>query len=141
MNARILGAGALALALAASTGFPDSPTAAPDLEARVEALEKEVQAARADLADASKQLAEEKKRTEEIVAYLAKQAEGAKAMAQCLDASEKAGFTYGINPDSRVQLLAGWKAQLEAVQTDVPAAKKADKAEDAKRSRYWSTKQ
>ena len=140
MNARIFGAGALALALAATTGFPDSPQASSDLEARVEALEKELETTRGELADAKKELEEQKKKMEEVLGYLGKQAESAKSMAKCLDACEKAGFTYGINPDSRVQMLEGWRAQLSAVQKDVPAAKKPEEKQTP-RNRYWSSKE
>lgn len=59
-------------------------------------------------------------RTEAVEAYLANQAKAAEKLNQALDASEKAGFTFGINPESREILLAAWRAQSQAVSADVP---------------------
>ena len=55
-------------------------------------------------------------------------------MQATLDDSEKNGFTYGINPDSRHILLKGWRDQLAAMQKDVPkaAAKPGGPTGDAK---------
>jgi TolA-binding protein len=51
-----------------------------------------------------------------IKQHLEAQAQAATAMQATLDASEEAGFTYGINPESRHLLLAGWRAKLSAEQ-------------------------
>jgi len=60
-----------------------------------------------------------------VLKYLDAQSKAARGMARTLDESEKAGFTYGMNPESRHVLLKGWRAQLSALQKDVPGAKAA----------------
>lgn len=55
--------------------------------------------------------------------YLEAQSKAAQAMQETLNASEKEGFTFGINPRSRETLLAGWREQLANLQKDLPAAK------------------
>lgn len=85
------------------------------LEADLAAMRARVDAAVADAADA-------RARCATVAKYLDRQAKVAAEMARTLDESETAGFTYGINPDSRHILLAGWRKQLAAAQKDVPAA-------------------
>jgi hypothetical protein len=58
----------------------------------------------------------------EIVAYLQSQAKGAAHLQKMLAESEDKGFTYGINPDSRVAMLEGFNHFVNALQTDVPGA-------------------
>ena len=60
-----------------------------------------------------------------MLKYLDAQAKSAAAMEKVLDDAEKAGFTYGINPDSRHLLLRGWRDQLSAMQKDLPGAQSA----------------
>ncbi len=59
---------------------------------------------------------------EQVLAYLRQQSEAAKLMSDTLDAAEAKGFTAGINPDSRTTMLTGWRAHLQAQQTNVPSA-------------------
>lgn len=98
---------------------------------RLEALEKEVAALRAqvgappapgtvDLAAMQKELAETRAMAKQLVVWVNAQAKGAEALSAVLDESEQKGFTYGINPDSRTVLLAGWREFNAGMQTDVP---------------------
>lgn len=89
---------------------------------RLAALERDLADARdrcrkleADFLDVQGQLALLKQHVEA-------QAQAAAAMQATLDASEAAGFTYGINPESRHVLLAGWRAKLAAEQRPLVAA-------------------
>ncbi len=59
---------------------------------------------------------------EEVVTYLKAQAESAADLQKMLAEAEDKGFTYGINPDSRVAMLAGFNQFTSALQTDVPGA-------------------
>ena len=70
-----------------------------------------------DLAQAKDKLAKQETELAELKAWMAAQQAAAKAMQATLDESEQAGFTYGINPESRHALLRGWRAQLEAAGT------------------------
>jgi uncharacterized protein YlxW (UPF0749 family) len=85
-----------------------------DLATRVQALEKKLDAQ-------AKELAEARTLAEKTARYAAEQSRAAAAMATVLDESEKAGFTYGINPESRIGLLRGWREALAAAQRDVPS--------------------
>jgi hypothetical protein len=86
---------------------------ASDADARLATLAK-------DCATLQKDLAETRTLVEKTARYAAEQARAASAMAEVLDASEKAGFTFGINPESRIVLLQGWRDALAAAQRDVP---------------------
>lgn len=82
-----------------------------------------------DLAQAKDKLARQETELAELKAWMAAQQAAAKAMQATLDESEQAGFTYGINPESRTTLLRGWRAQLEAAgragkSTSVPAKRR-----------------
>ncbi|MCY2960890.1 MAG: hypothetical protein NTY35_12065 [Planctomycetota bacterium] len=95
--------------------------AARDAEASVDALAKDVAALQKVVDSQAKDLADAKNLAEKGAKYAAEQAKAAGAMLETLDASEKAGFTFGINPDSRVVLLRGWREALNAAQREVPA--------------------
>jgi len=94
--------------------------AANDAEARIDALAKNVAALERVVEAQQKDAADAKLLAEKGAKYAAEQAKAASAMLATLDASEKAGFTFGINPESRVLLLTGWRAALDAAQRDVP---------------------
>lgn len=94
---------------------------AADAEARLAALEKETAALRKVVETQSKDATEAKALAEGSARYAAEQAKAAATMLETLDASEKAGFTFGINPESRIVLLRGWRDALNAAQRDVPA--------------------
>ncbi len=92
----------------------DAETRLKDVETKVAELQKTVEAQAKDCSDA-------KTLAEKVAKYAETQAKAAASMTETLDAAEKAGFTFGINPDSRVVLLRGWREALSAAQTNVPA--------------------
>ena len=96
-------------------------TAAYDAEAKVDALQKDVAALQKVVEAQAKDAADARLLAEKNAKYAAEQAKAAAAMLETLDASEKAGFTFGINPESRIVLLRGWRDALEAAQRDVTA--------------------
>ena len=91
-----------------------------DTEARLAAAEKDVADLKAKFAEHEKAVGESRALAEKTAKYLSEQAKAAAQMQDVLDASEKAGFTFGINPDSRILLLAGWRESLAAAQKDLP---------------------
>lgn len=95
--------------------------AASDAQARIAALEKDTAALRKVVEAQAKDAADAKVLAEKGARYAAEQAKAAAAMLGTLDESEKAGFTFGINPESRIVLLRGWRDALAAAQRDVPA--------------------
>jgi hypothetical protein len=103
----------LGLAAFQSTVAFDAESRIKEVEAQVADMRKIVEAQYKDLAD-TKLLAEKSAK------YADTQAKAAATMLQTLDASEKAGFTFGINPDSRIVLLSGWRDALNAAQRDLP---------------------
>lgn len=72
--------------------------------------------------DLEPKVAQMEKQLEDILLYLSAQAESAKRLAEVLEESRAKGFTYGINPDSRVVMLAGFGEFLRGLQSNVPAA-------------------
>jgi hypothetical protein len=109
-------------ALVCGLAFSQSPAAQEPLPTRVEKLEKDLAASRLRVEALSTEVADLKKQFAATLAYFEAQSKSAAAMAAVLDESEKAGFTYGLNPDSRHILLKGWREQLATVQKDVPVA-------------------
>jgi hypothetical protein len=91
-----------------------------DTAARLAAVEKDVADLKAQLAANEKAAGESRALVEKTARYLTEQAQAAARMETTLDESEKAGFTFGINPDSRILLLAGWRESLAAAQKDLP---------------------
>ncbi len=61
-----------------------------------------------------------KKQMAEVQNYLAAQADSARSLQDTLNDSEVKGFTWGINPDSRIVLLAGFHEFATTLQTAVP---------------------
>lgn len=93
---------------------------AADAGSRLAAVEKEVAELKKSAEAQAKALAESNGLAEKTAKYVAEQAKAAALLADALDESEKAGFTFGINPDSRVILLRGWREALTTAQKDVP---------------------
>lgn len=85
----------------------------------------DVEALRAELKDANQKLTE-------TVGYLAAQADAAAALLDAVKDAEKKGFTFGINPDSRVVLLQGFQSFCEGLQKNVPGRKVAVEVAPAK---------
>lgn len=93
-----------------------------ELETELAALKKAKPAAAVQAADAKAQLDVEKQLAD-VVGYLAAQAEAAKRLDEKLKESETKGFTFGINPDSRIVMLSGFSDFTSTLQSDVPSAK------------------
>lgn len=102
----------------------------PDAAAQIAALEKRVAALEADLtafkaatpgtAEADAALAKDRRTLEAVVKYTAAQSAAAERLQAVLDDSQAKGFTFGINPDSRVVLLDGFHDFAHTLQTDAP---------------------
>jgi hypothetical protein len=131
-----------AAALAAGAAFAKTPgtsAAAPQEPSamdRLIALEKQVSDLQTQLvalrksqaqpaspfngAPTPEQYADLRRQMDEVLAYLLAQSESAKVLADSLEDSREKGFTYGINPDSRIVLLEGMSQFTTALQTSVP---------------------
>lgn len=121
----VLGTAALCgLALAQTPVAPTSVERIDALEKQVAALRTQVfadqQAAIDELAAMRKELAESREQVTQVNNWAANQATGAAELATVLDDSEQKGFTFGINPESRISLLAGWRAFAAGLQKDAP---------------------
>jgi septal ring factor EnvC (AmiA/AmiB activator) len=115
----------LCLAVAVQDKKPEDPTQ------RLASLEQEVAAQKRANAQFVKELKEQRAQLDKTVRYLNEQAKAAEALVGTLEASEKAGFTFGINPESREVLLRGWREALAAAQKDVPAPPPASNGQNA----------
>ena len=89
-------------------------------EAQGSSLEKDVAALQKLVEGQAKDVADAKLLAEKSAKYAQEQAKAAAALATALDEVEQKGFTFGINPESRVALLRGWREALAAAQRDVP---------------------
>jgi hypothetical protein len=123
----VLGCAALCGIAFAQTQKPPTATERLDaLELEVKTLRQELSslklASAEEVAAARKETAETRALANHLAAWAAGQADGAAALALVLDDSEKKGFTFGINPESRVALLAGWRSFAAGLQKDVPKA-------------------
>lgn len=98
---------------------------------RIEKLETDLAAAKLRIEALSTEVADAKKKLAAAIKYVDSQAKAAGAMAVVLDQSEREGFTYGINPDSRHLLLRGWRDQLATAQENVPEVEAAPPAPTA----------
>ncbi len=114
------------LGTAALCGFAlaQTPKTSPALD-RLGALEKEVEALRKELTDT-------RAHADQLVTWAAAQAESGAAMALMLADAEQKGFTFGINPESRVSLLEGWRSFAAGLQKDAPKPPPAKVAADKK---------
>jgi uncharacterized protein YlxW (UPF0749 family) len=122
----------LVLAVGGGLAFSQGQDPKVDLAKKVEVLETDLISTRAKAEALATELADTKASVAKITQYLEAQARSAAAMATALDESEQAGFTAGINPNSRTILLNGWRVQLTTLQTDVPTVvKKADAPKSA----------
>jgi cell division protein FtsB len=107
-------------ALACGLAFSQNPAVQDPAGQRIDKLEKDLAASRLRVEALSTEVGDLKKQVTAAVKYLEAQSKQAAAMSGVLDESEKAGFTYGLNPDSRHILLKGWRDQLATAQKDVP---------------------
>jgi hypothetical protein len=114
----------LVLAVGGGLAFSQGQDPKDDVAKKVEVLENDLIATRLKAEAVAIELAETKASVAKIVQYLEAQARSAASMSETLDTSEQAGFTAGINPNSRQILLSGWREQLTTLQTDLPTAPK-----------------
>lgn len=136
-------AAAAALAFGGALAQPSGPRAAgpqePSAIDRLNDLEKQVAQLQAQLDTLRKappkpgaaiagaheeSLATLRRQMDEVLAYLAAQAQSAKLLQQALEESREKGFTYGINPDSRIVLLTGFGQFTSTLQANVPETEK-----------------
>lgn len=139
-----------AFALGAAFASPSTPFAAQPVQGtpleRLEAVERRLVEVEGQLAalkaakpaptqkDGAEQGAKgDQKELDSVLAYLSAQAEAAKRLDERLKESEEKGFTFGINPESRVVLLAAFGEFSATLQNDVPSAKKPQAPASAKR--------
>jgi hypothetical protein len=108
--------------LVSGVAFSQTTRAQDPAKAKADGLEKDVADARAQIAKLGADLAATQSKLDGVLRYLDAQSKAAKAMVDVLQASETAGFTYGINPNSRTLMLKGWRDQLAAAQQTLPAA-------------------
>ena len=80
------------------------------------------------------QVQELEKRVQDLENYAKAQSEAAAVLSEKLELSDKEGFTYGINPNSRVALLEGLRKTADTAQKNVPGVEEED-AEDAQSER------
>jgi hypothetical protein len=131
-QALILGLAAVAV-LSSISGFAQEAQEKRTLEERVETLEKELADASATLTGLSEAAQAEAATLDAIARYLQQQARSAGEMVQTLSEAESQGFVAGINYPSRATLLAGWRAQLAALQKGVPGQKAEPAEAEARR--------
>ncbi|MBI1381877.1 MAG: hypothetical protein GC161_12410 [Planctomycetaceae bacterium] len=122
MKHALLPALLLGTALLAGGAWSEERAQNADLETRVADLERRL----SESDKLAKHLADEQatlRATDKaMLAYLERQAQAAEAMQAVLDSSEKQGFTAGINPNSRITLLAGLRSLFDSVSSDLPKA-------------------
>ena len=106
-----------ALLFGTSASFRAQDGSADALEAQIAELQAKNQELEASL--------------EEVRTYLTAQAASAARVLEALQASEEAGFTKGINYESREILLSAWRDYHGTLQKSVPGAK--DESETAQR--------
>jgi len=93
----------------------------PDAGQKIDVLERDLVSTRQKLEEVTAELVETKTVLAKTILYLDAQAKSAAAMKDVLEQSESAGFTKGINFESREILLRGWREQLDALQQNVPS--------------------
>jgi septal ring factor EnvC (AmiA/AmiB activator) len=106
--------------VASGLAFSQDPPAPESSDKKIERMEKDLVATRAQVETLSMTVQRQQEALDATIKYLLAQAEGSKQVAQALDASETAGFVYGINPRSREILLAAWREQLTKMQAGLP---------------------
>jgi len=113
----------LALVVSAQT-FAQAPRATPsqDVRAEFDLLKREVSRLKQEVTALKDAQGPKPEEFEAVVAYLNAQAESASYLKQVLVESEEKGFTYGINPDSRIVLLAGFEHFATTLETPVFAS-------------------
>ena len=113
----------VALAAIATVALAQSSPNAqePDPSAtEIQALRGEISALRLELQRVAAESADALERTAKLESDLSAVAKEASTLAGVLDQSEEQGFTAGINFESRVTLLNGWRRYLDTVSSAGP---------------------
>jgi len=111
-------------ALACGLAFSQNPAVQDPAGQRIDKLEKDLAASRLRVEALSTEVGDLKKQVTAAVKYLEAQSKQAAAMSGVLDESEKAGFTYGLNPDSRHILLKGWRTSSRPRRRTCPSCRR-----------------
>ena len=123
--------------LASAFAFNASARQQDPVQQRLDAMQKDILDSRTRVEQMVEELKGARKTLDEAQKYIEAQAKAAKALVEVLDAAEKAGFTFGINPESREILLKGWREELDTLQQGVPTSfptpKDAKDPKDAKK--------
>ena len=123
--------------LASAFAFNASARQQDPVQQRLDAMQKDILDSRTRVEQMVEELKGARKMLDEAQKYIEAQAKAAKALVEVLDAAEKAGFTFGINPESREILLKGWREELDTLQqgvpTPLPTPKDAKDPKDAKK--------
>jgi len=123
--------------LASAFAFNASARQQDPVQQRLDAMQKDILDSRTRVEQMVEELKGARKTLDEAQKYIEAQAKAAKALVEVLDAAEKAGFTFGINPESREILLKGWREELDTLQqgvpTPLPTPKDAKDPKDAKK--------
>jgi hypothetical protein len=129
MKTHWIAAGALFFAVIAGFAPAQDPTPKENSERKIVVLEKDLVSTRQRVEALSSELGDTRAALEQTMKYLSEQAASSRELAKALDASEQAGFTFGINPESRQILLRAWRERIDAAQRNLPAVH-ADKSAD-----------
>ena len=98
------------------------PSTTQDVRAEFEQLKRDVTRLTREIVALKQTQGPSAEEYDEIVAYLRTQAASASAFKLVLVDSEEKGFTYGINPDSRIVLLAGLEQLCTSFETSLPGS-------------------
>jgi hypothetical protein len=113
----------LALAVCSQTfAQAPRPPATQDVRAEFDKLKRDVARLNREISSLKQDQGPSLDEYNEVVAYLHTQAASATALKQVLVESEKLGFTWGINPESRILLLAGIEDLCTALESGVPGS-------------------
>ena len=117
----------VALAAVATVAFaqgPAPPAQEPDESAaQIDALTSEVAALRLEIERLTAETTDVTERTAALEAGFTLVSKEAVALSKVLDRSEDQGFTAGINYESRVTLLSGWRRYLSVLSSAAPKTK------------------
>jgi len=121
MKQQIVMAAGLAAALVCGTAFSQDG-GRDDEQGGVDELKELVEAQALRIDELEEELLATQARLDETIAYLHANAKQADAMLGTFQASEAAGFTKGINWESREMLLAGFREYMSGQKSGLPKA-------------------
>ena len=111
----------LALAVCSQTfAQAPRPSAPQDVRAEFDKMKRDVARLTREVVNLKEAQGPTAAEYDEIVSYLHAQAASAAALKLVLIDSEEKGFTYGINPESRIVLLAGIEQLCTSFESGLP---------------------